>query len=91
MSAASRMNTAVSRPRTRQSIETSGNACSWLGFIREAVADAAHGADQFAFVSFIHLFPQMAHIHIHDIGESLEAFVPDVLDDHRAGEHPVGA
>ena len=41
-------------------------------------------------MSLIHFFPQMAHVDIDDIGESLETFVPDVLDDHRAGEHPTG-
>jgi hypothetical protein len=59
-----------------------------LRLVAQAVADAAHGAQQFDRNGVIQLFPQMPHINVHDVGQPLKTLVPDVLDDHGARKDP---
>ena len=56
--------------------------------VAEAVADAAHGADQLHRERIVDLGAQVPHVHVNDVGQTLEALVPHVLDDHGAREHP---
>ena len=41
-------------------------------------------------MTVIHLAAQMADVDVDDVGQSLEALVPDMFDDHGAREHPAG-
>src|SRR5262245_28753432 len=77
-------------PHTRLSAGTGSSACSCRLLVVDRVADASRRADQFALVRVIHLVPQMPDVDINDIRYPVEALIPDVLDDHRAGDHAPG-
>src|SRR5262245_33451623 len=56
----------------------------------EDVPHAAHGVDESRFALLLELLPQEVDEDVHDVRLPLEAVVPDVLRDGRAGEHPLG-
>ena len=58
--------------------------------LAHAVAHAAHGMDQLDRERIVDLAAQIAHVDIDDVGDALEALIPDVLEDHGAGEHAPG-
>src|SRR5207253_7706527 len=46
--------------------------------------------DQLAVLSAVDLVAQVVDVHVNDVGERVEVLVPDVLGDHRAGQHAAG-
>ena len=91
MSIPSRTKTRVSTPAYQDtSRKLSERSVHGSALVAEAVADAAHGTDQFHCKGVIHLAAQVTHVHVDDVSQTLEALVPDVLDDHGAREHAAG-
>src|ERR1041385_3019001 len=57
-------------------------------FRTQNISRAAHGVDQLAAETAIHLAAQPAHMGFHDIGARIEMQVPDIFQQHGAGHHP---
>src|ERR1044071_7959167 len=69
-------------------IGSSAGSCRPL--LGKAVADTAHGPDQFRREWVVHLAAQVPNVDIDAVGQFLETLVPDVFDDHRARKHAPG-
>src|SRR5687768_3462477 len=53
----------------------------------EPVADQPHGLDRVTAERRVDLLPQVAGVHLHDVGAALERVVPDVVEDLLLGHH----
>src|ERR1019366_6765373 len=78
-------NTPSTARHTRQLTGTLVSECSCVRSTINGIPHSAHGADELGRERIVHLGAQVADIDIDDVGEALEALVPYVLDDHRAG------
>ena len=54
------------------------------------IASAANGMDQLAPGAFIDLIAQIIDINVNDVRKGVEIDIPDMFNDHGAGEHPAG-
>jgi hypothetical protein len=76
--------------------KSTGWRSSWPGLSLQIVAvllfptcvdhvpRSPHRSDKFAGLSIVNLFPEMSDVDVHDIRDSVEALVPDMLDNHVA-------
>src|SRR4051794_13891546 len=55
----------------------------------QAVADAAYRVDQGG-LDTVELLAEVGDVRLHHIGVAAEVVLPDVVEDLRLGEHPVG-
>ena len=53
----------------------------------EYIAGSSKGVDQRLLERSVHFVPQVPDINVDDVGETVEALVPNVLGDHRARDH----
>src|SRR5690349_14679471 len=60
---------------------------SSLGRATDAVSRPAHGMDQWGRKALVHLAAQPADQGFDDVGARIEMQVPDLFEQHRAGDH----
>src|SRR5207302_5984815 len=75
---------------TRQSAGSAASARSRLCSAAYGVSDTPNGANQLVLVPIIHFAAQTADVNINNVGDAVEALVPDMFDDHRSRQNPAG-
>ncbi len=61
-----------------------------LRLIPQKIADSADGADEGPVGFAIHFIAQAVDVHIHNIRGGVDAHLPDVVEDHGAGDDAAG-
>lgn len=56
-------------------------------FFEHDVADASHGALKLRFKATVYLAAELTYVYVNYVSDAAEALVPNVLDDHVAGDH----